>query len=240
MGYATPFIREMPESQRPREKLLATSPSQLEDRDLLALVLGHGTRTLSALAVADKLLAEFRSLARLGDASIEELTRVPGVGEAKAARLSAACEIGRRLAPMTSVHKAKIRCVRDVVDLMQGKLRYLDREEFYAVLLDTKHRVLECHRVSQGHLNGTLVHPREVFKPAIRRSSDAIIVVHNHPSGDPTPSPEDIAVTRRLSAAGRLLGIELLDHVILGHDDYVSLRQDGYVGDESPLPEHTA
>lgn len=239
MGYAVPMMRELPRSERPREKLLLTGPAELPDRDLLALIIGNGTKSLSALAVADAMLARFESLARIADASIEELTTVPGVGEAKAARLCAAFEIGRRLAPLAAADRPKIRGVRDVVALMQGRLRYLDREELYAILLDTKHRVLECNRVSRGHLNGTLVHPREVFKPAIRRSSDAVIVVHNHPSGDPSPSPEDIAVTRRLVAAGRLLGIELLDHVILGHDDYVSLRQDGYIEAERPLDDAT-
>lgn len=230
----TPTIRELPQAERPREKLLLRGARGLEPRDLVAIVLGHGTRSLSALGLADKLMAHFGSLTALADASVEELQETPGIGEAKAARLSAACEIARRLVPQTLGDRPTIRSASDVAALLINEMRGLDREEFRGVLLDTKHRLLEVVTISIGHLNGTLVHPREVFKSAIRRSSEAIIVVHNHPSGDPTPSAEDIAVTRRLTAAGRLLGIELLDHVILGATEWVSLRQEGYFPTEAP------
>lgn len=230
-------IQEMPLSERPREKLLLMGAGALLNRELIAILLGHGTRDASALTVADWLLAKFKTLGDLADASVEELQEIQGIGEAKAVRLSAAGEFGRRLVYNAPV-RSEIRSVYDVVEQVQGLMGHLDHEQFRALLLDTKHRVLEIHKVSKGHLNGTLVHPREVFKPAIRRSSDAIIVVHNHPSGDPTPSPEDLAVTRRLVAAGRIVGIEVLDHVILGAGTFVSLRQEGYLTDEmdEPLP----
>lgn len=230
----TPTIHEMPQAERPREKLFLRGARGLELRDLVAIILGHGTRSLSALGLADNLLTRFKSLPALADASVEELQAISGIGEAKAARLSAACELARRLATLAPAERPVIRSAGDVAKLLRKEMRSLDREEFRAVLLDTKHRVLGVSTVSVGHLNGTLVHPREVFKEAIRRSSEAIIVAHNHPSGDPTPSSEDVAVTKRLAAAGRLLGIELLDHVVLGTNDYVSLRQEGYFTHESP------
>lgn len=227
-----PTIRELPYNERPREKLIRQGTRALASRDLLALILGHGTTSLSALGLADQLLAAFDSLEGLADASVEELQTIQGVGEAKAARVCAAFEIGRRLVQRQHPQRNTVQCAADVADMFQNSMRDLDREEFHAVLLDTKHRVIGVHLISVGHLNGTLVHPREVFKKAIRRSSESIIVVHNHPSGDPTPSNEDIAVTRRLRSAGTLLGIELLDHIIVGGTRYVSLRQEGYFNDE--------
>lgn len=232
----TPRIRELPHAERPREKLIRDGARNVPNRDLIALILGHGTRSVSALALADQLLARFETLVELADASIEELREIQGIGEAKAARLSAAFELARRLAAEVPTDRPLVRSAADVAALLQPQLRHLDREEFHGVFLDTKHRVLAIRTISIGHLNGTLVHPREVFKEAIRRSSDALIVVHNHPSGDPTPSAEDVAVTKRLAAAGRILGIELLDHVIIGGSDYVSLRQQGYVQpEETPV-----
>lgn len=221
-------IREMPSEERPRERMIARGAGKVENRDLIAIVLNSGTRTISALGLADKLLAEFGSLPALADASIEELSTFPGIGEAKAARLSAACELGRRIGAFPITDRPLVRSAADVAAMLQGQMRYLDREKFRIVLLDTKHRVLEIPTVSVGHLSGALVHPREVFKAAIRRSSAAIILVHNHPSGDPTPSNDDILVTRRLIEAGKLLGIEVLDHVILGDRDFTSLKQEGY------------
>lgn len=229
----TLMIRELPETERPLEKLSLLGAAHLTDRELIAIVLGSGTRSLSALGLADSLLSKFGSLANVADASIEELQELSGIGTVKAARVSAACELGRRLVYRTPARPV-IHTVHDVVDLVQPLMRHLDREEFRAVLLDTKHRLVELYKVSLGHLTGTLVHPREVFKQAIRRSCDAIVVVHNHPSGDPTPSPEDLAVTRRLVAASRIIGIELLDHVIVGYDDFVSLRQEGYLNLDMP------
>lgn len=218
----------MPTEQRPRERMLVRGASQVENRDLIAILLSSGTRTHSALGLADKLLAKFGSLPVLADASIEELSAFSGIGEAKAARISAACELGRRIGSISETDRPLVRSAADVAQMLQGQMRFLDREKFLTVLLDIKHRVLEIPTVSVGHLSGALVHPREVFKAAIRRSSAAIILVHNHPSGDPTPSHDDILVTRRLVEAGKLLGIEVLDHVILGGQDYTSLKQEGY------------
>lgn len=222
-------IRELPAAERPRERILLRGVSAAQNRDLIAVLLNSGTRTMSALGLADKLLAEFGTLPALAEASIEELSSIPGIGVAKAVRISAACELGRRIHSISETDRPLIRSAADVSRLLQGQMRFLDREKFVTVLLDTKHRVIGMPTVSVGHLSGALVHPREVFKAAIRRSSAAIILVHNHPSGDPTPSREDILVTRRLVEAGRILGIEVLDHVILGGQRFTSLRQEGYL-----------
>lgn len=223
----TPVMREIPNSERPREKLLRYGPDRLESRDLLALLLGTGTRSLSALGLADRLLVKFQSIHGIASASIEELTTLSGVGVAKAAQIVAAVELGRRLRTATPTDEP-IRSAKDVVSRFAGKLSDARREEVWALLLDTKNRVIGKHVISIGHLSGAPVHPRELFHEAVRRSAASVIVVHNHPSGDPTPSPDDIALTKRLREAGLLIGIELLDHVVLGHNRYVSLRDSGY------------
>ena len=223
----TPVMRELPDVERPREKLLKFGARKLDNRDLLALLLGTGTRAVSALGLADRLLARFGSLEGVLTASVEELVDQRGVGTAKAALLAAACEAGRRLRSEPRRLDQPIRTASDVARHMFSFLHGLDREEVWVLLLDTKNRVLGTHVVSVGHLSGAPVHPRELFKEAVRRSAAAVVVVHNHPSGDPTPSPDDIALTRRLRQAGEVLGIEVLDHVILAGDEHVSLREMG-------------
>jgi DNA repair protein RadC len=158
--------------------------------------------------------------------TLEQLERVPGVGLAKAVQLKAAVELGRRVATSQSA-RTSVRSPRDVSTLVMEEMRFLDREQFRIVLLDAKNHVLGVRVVSVGSLSSSIVHPREIFKEAIARSSAAIILVHNHPSGDPTPSREDVEVTRRLVEAGRLLGIEVLDHVVVGDNKYVSFKEKG-------------
>lgn len=222
-----PVMRELPDVERPRERLLRFGARTLANRDLLALLLGTGTRSVSALGLADRLLAEFGSLRGVMTASVEELTGLRGVGVAKAAQLLAAYELGRRLRAEPPTSDRPIRSAADVAEHMSGLMQHLDREEVWVLLLDTKHRVLGTHVVSVGHLSGAPVHPRELYKEAIRRSAAAVIVVHNHPSGDPTPSADDVALTRRLRQVGEVVGIELLDHVIIGDNTHVSLRELG-------------
>jgi DNA repair protein RadC len=220
-------IKNIPHEERPRERLLAHGAQSLTCRELLALVLNTGTKHSSSLEIADKMIAKWRTLRGIADASVEELKQVSGVGTAKAARVLAALEFGRRLSSESGDDRRQIRSACDVADLMMPKLRDAPREEFVALLLDTKHKVIECKTISIGHLNASLVHPRELFRECVRRSAAAVILVHNHPSGDPNPSQEDIHLTRRLEEAGNLLGINVLDHVIVGDNRYISLRERG-------------
>lgn len=243
---AAPRVKDLPPAERPRERLLAGGAGGLSNADLLAILIGSGSGRSgeSALDLARRLLAmgagrgagraapgEADGLQWLASARAEELCRVRGIGPAKAAQLVAAVELGRRLAASRPA-RPRIQCPADVSRLLMAGLRDLDREHFYVVLLNTKHYVLGVDLISVGTLNGSLAHPREVFRAAIRRGAAALILVHNHPSGDPTPSPEDVQVTRRLVEAGRLMGIDVLDHVIIGDNCYQSLRELGMAWDE--------
>lgn len=221
MEYRT-TMRSMPAGERPRERLAALGSSVLTDAELVAILLGSGTRSQTALEVARSLLHR-GGLRVLAQASVEELARQHGIGAARACALKAAAEIGKRLT-MSSAERATITSPGDVGDLLMEDMRYLDREHFRIVMLNTRNQVLAVESVAVGSLNAAIVHPREIFKAAISRSAAAVVLVHNHPSGDPTPSQDDIQITRRLVDAGRLLGIEVLDHVVIGDNRYLSLR----------------
>ena len=198
-------IKELPAELRPRERL------------------GTGTRQATALEVGATLLGRFRSVGGLAQASLEELIALPGVGETKAARVLAALELARRLLEPPPQRRT-IRSAADAAAVC-ASMRTLDREHFRVILLSTRHEVLGIADVSVGGLASAPVHPREVFKEAIRHSAAAVIVVHNHPSGHPEPSGDDVAITAQLRAAGRLMGIEILDHIIIGERAFVSLRE---------------
>ncbi len=216
-------IKDLPAELRPRERLRTSGAGALSTAELLALVIGTGVRGYSALDVGTALVRRFGSAGALGRASVAELASVPGMGERQAARVLAALELGRRLAEPPPLRRA-IRSAADAAALC-GSMRSLDREHFRAILLNTRHEVLDVVDVSVGGLQSAPVHPREVFKEAIRRSAAAVIVVHNHPSGHPEPSRDDILITEQLRAAGRLVGIEVLDHIIVGDRAYCSLRE---------------
>jgi DNA repair protein RadC len=218
---------DLPLHTRPREKLLALGAGVLAERELLAIILHTGTSKLSALGLADELLTAFGGLERMAQASAEELLQMAGIGPAKAAQILAAIEFGRRTQNSQFKPGSQISTPRDVVQMM-SEMRDYDREHFRILLLNTKNRVMSVKTVSIGTLASTIVHPRELFKEAIRRSAAALILVHNHPSGDPAPSREDISLTARLVSAGRILGIEVLDHVIIGHSCHCSMREEGY------------
>ena len=221
------IIRDLPVSERPREKLLHHGPETLSNRELLAIILRVGTRRRSALALADQLLAYFGSLRELREARCEELQAVEGIGLAKAAQILAAIELGRRVQASVKVPTV-VRFPQDAADYMMEHLRYLDREVMRLIILDTKNQVIASPTVSVGTLNSSMVHPREIFKECIRRSAASLIVAHNHPSGDPSPSTEDIQVTKRLQRAGEILGIDVLDHIIIGDNRFVSLKEEGF------------
>lgn len=225
----TVAIRELPDTERPRERLKLYGPQALSDKELLAIQLRIGTRELSALGLAEHLLKEFRGLGGIARAHLEDLKRVKGVGEVKAIEIAATVELGRRIMVLEETPRPKITSPRDVANLLMPELRYEAREHFKSVLLDTKNQVIKICSVSTGTLDCSLAHPREVFREAIIHNAAAIIAVHNHPSGDPTPSVEDRKVTERLLEAGKIVGIELLDHIVIGAQQYISFKERGWI-----------
>jgi len=216
-------IRAWSPQDRPRERLRALGPGGLSNRELLAILIGSGLAGESALDVADRVLSSQPSLGRLGSIPPGVLEREPGVGRATAARIQAALELGRRVAAEPAELMGRIRGPGDVFARMGPMLRDLRQEEFHALLLNTQHRVIRDVLVTRGILDASLIHPREVFRSAIVESAAGIILVHNHPSGDPTPSREDQAVTRQLGEAGKAIGIPVLDHVVVGGNRFVSM-----------------
>lgn len=211
----------------PRERLLQRGAEALSAGELVALLLRTGARGRDAHDVARGLLSRFGGLDRLESAPASEMADLPGVGPAKAAALVAAFELGRRCAASRLPEGAALRAPQDVFRRFAARLRRLTQERFLVVLLDGRHRVLGEEVVSQGTLTASLVHPREVFRPALRASAAAVILVHNHPSGDPSPSAEDREVTARLAEAGEILGVRVLDHVVVAERGWVSLREQG-------------
>ncbi|HUP90536.1 MAG TPA: DNA repair protein RadC [Longimicrobiales bacterium] len=221
-------IRDWPSRERPRERLFSGGAHSLATRELVAILIGSGTEAKSALEVAGALMhAGDGSLRRLAAMSAADLTKVSGVGPAVAARMLAALELGRRMARETRAERPRIQGPADVYELCAPVLRDLTQEEFRVLLVNVQHAVLREIVVTRGTLDTSVVHPREVFRAAISESAAAVILVHNHPSGDPTPSREDREVTEQLAAAGRLIGISVLDHVVVGDGRYVSFVEMG-------------
>ena len=219
-------IKQLPPELRPRERLLTAGPSALSDGELLGLLFGIGNREKTAVELAGEVISEAGGLHGLYDVSVHELVRVKGIGEAKACIIMAAVELGRRIGQVRNPGRPVISSPADVDRLLRGRIANLDRENFVVVLLNTKNEVIESPLVSVGTLSAALVHPREVFKPAIRASAASVILAHNHPSGKVEPSREDREVTRRLVESAEILGIEVLDHVILG-DGFYSMKEHG-------------
>ena len=219
-------IKQLPPELRPRERLLEAGPSALSDGELLGLLFGIGSREKTAVELAGEVISEADGLHGLYDVSVHELTQINGIGEAKACKILAAVELGRRIGRVRNPGRPMISSPADVERLLRGRIANLDRENFVVVLLNTKNEVIETSTVSVGTLGASLVHPREVFKPAVRASAASVILAHNHPSGKVEPSQEDREVTRRLGEAADILGIEVLDHVIVG-DGYFSMKEHG-------------
>lgn len=223
----TVAIKELPTEERPRERLLRYGPQALSTAELLAIVLRTGTQERSAIGLAEYLLSQHDGLRGVATSSVDELARVKGIGPVKGVQIAACVELGRRLAAYVDVERQAIRSPEDVAQYLMPKMRDAAKEHFVSVLLDTKNRVMKTLTVSVGSLDASIVHPREVFKDAIAASAASVIVAHNHPSGDPTPSAEDRQVTARLVEAGQLLGIEVLDHLIIGDGRWISLKAQG-------------
>ncbi len=222
------LIKDLPIEERPRERLQKYGAQALSDAELLAVLIRTGTKSESALVLAQRMLKGDigkSGLAYVVDSSVEELSKIKGIGTAKAVQIKAAVELGRRIASYNQRKQVIIKSPLDVKDLLMEEMRFLEKEYFKTILLNVKNHVISVEDISIGSLNSSIVHPREVFKPAIRRSSASILLVHNHPSGDPTPSREDIEVTERLVEAGKILGINVLDHIIIGSDSIISLKE---------------
>lgn len=215
-------MSEDPQPAGPRERLEMLGAERLTDQELLAILLGTGSRACSALDLAGQLLGQYQSLSELQDLTQAELMEQKGVGTAKAATIAAAIEFGKRVHNSTTHYRPVITGSVDAARLLQSRLRGLDREHFMVMMLNPKNAVLGVETVSIGTLNCSLVHPREVFKQAIKRSAAAVVLAHNHPSGVCEPSKEDMQVTRRLKDAGELVGITVIDHLIIGEDQYYS------------------
>jgi DNA repair protein RadC len=229
-------MRLIPESDRPREKLLREGPERLSNEELLAILIGSGTPGRSAIDVAVEMLdlceqrapeSGLRGLFRLRNEDLRSI--VPGLGPAKRCLILAALQLGQNLKEQKTPKRPTLRMPQAVYEFVRARLEYLDHEELLVIAVNAKHRLIDVECVSKGTLTTTLIHPREVFQAALRHGAWGVILVHNHPSGDPHPSREDRGVTRRLIEAGSLLGIEVLDHVIIGDRRFVSLRDEGLV-----------
>lgn len=220
-------VKGLPLEDRPRERLYHIGAADLSLHELLAIVLGRGSKEGSALFLSYRLLEEFGDIAALGRAGVDEFKIIPGIGFARACQIVAAVELGKRVSRVSATRGMSIRGPGEIAGLFMDEMRHYDKEHFKAALLDTKNQVLKIVTVSIGSLNASIVHPREILKPAISVSAASIILVHNHPTGDPSPSREDVEFTKRFAKCGELIGIQLLDHVIIGSGRYQSLKESG-------------
>jgi DNA repair protein RadC len=220
-------IHDLPAEERPRERLKKFGPQALSGPELLALVIGRGIAGKSALIIAQELLRRFKNIKGISEATIEELSGIGGIGLAKAAQLKACFELGRRQDADDAPQKYELTSPQAVVKAVRGSIQDKAKEHFKLVLLNVRNNILDISTISVGTANASLVHPREVFKKAIAHGASSVVLAHNHPSGNPEPSEDDVRLTQRLVEAGRLLGIEVLDHIIVTTKDFVSFKERG-------------
>ncbi|MBM7606942.1 DNA repair protein RadC [Lysinibacillus composti] len=223
------MIRDVHIEDRPRERLIRQGAQSLSNQELIAILLRTGTKQESVLTLANRVLNYFEKLHELKHATLEEIISIKGIGEAKAVQLLAAIELGRRLSQKQVDSRYTIRSPKDAADYLIPEMSSLRQEHFVVLFLNVKNQILHKQTIFIGSLNSSIVHPREIFREAVKRSAASIICAHNHPSGVPTPSPEDIEVTKRLLEAGFIIGIELIDHVIIGDHQFISLKEKGYM-----------
>ncbi|HLD97454.1 MAG TPA: DNA repair protein RadC [Candidatus Nanoarchaeia archaeon] len=220
-------LLEIPLENRPRERFQKLGPAALSDAELLAIMLQKGTADENVIDISNRLISEY-GLAKLPELSLKELQQISGIGPVKAIQLKAVFELNRRVS-LAKNEKVIIKNAKDAFSYASGRLLSNDKEQFMVILLNSKNRIIKDEVVSVGTLNASLIHSREVFKSAIKESANAIIIAHNHPSGDPTPSEEDAIITNSLVDAGELLNIKLVDHVILGKNSYYSFAKEGRI-----------
>ena len=221
-------IHDLPISERPRERLQKLGVAVLSAQEILALILGRGVAGESVMVTAQRLLSQFGNLKGIASASVEELAQIKGIGVAKASQIKAAFELANRLEGYSEAgEKPVIKTPDDVASLVKGRLKGKKKEHFLALLLDTRNQLIKVAEISVGSLDTNIVHPREVFKEAISASAASVIFVHNHPSGDPGASEDDIKLTKRLAEAGGIVGIDVLDHIIIGDKEFLSLKREG-------------
>lgn len=216
-------------SERPMEKMQAKGKEYLTDAELFAIIFRTGTRQVNAVALAEKMLRKNSNgapLVNLYQESLTELQETPGIGQVKAAQVHAVLELSKRISKQSHSQEIKVTNAKTVANIYMEELRHLKQECFKVVYLDTKNNIINDENISVGSLNATIIHPREVYKNALKKSANSIIVLHNHPSGNPAPSREDITITKRISQAGELLGITLLDHIIIGDQRYISFKEE--------------
>jgi DNA repair protein RadC len=223
------LIRDMPPDQRPRERLEQYGPAALNVNELMAIILRVGNARTSAIELANQLMREFDGLRNLAGATVHELSQSKGIGLAKACQLQAAFELGKRLAATTQSIRPTIGGPADAANLVMEEMRYFKEEHYRVLFLDSRHSVIAHRDITIGTLNASIVHPRETFRAAVGHAAAAIILAHNHPSGDPTPSTEDLTLTARLKQAGEIMGIPVLDHIVIGDNRWVSLKERGLV-----------
>ncbi len=221
-------IKDMPVDERPRERLMKYGPDVLSNAELLAIILRTGTSKESVLTLSQRLL-RYYNLRRLSQLSTSILKSIYGISDAKACQVVACFEIARRLASFTESPHPQIRSSRDVYNLISPRLKDMKKEAFVALYLDTKNHLIKEETISIGSLNASIVHPREVFKSAVIESAASVIIIHNHPSGDPTPSKDDVELTKEMVIAGKIMGIEVLDHIIIGDSSFISLKEKEFI-----------
>lgn len=222
-------LKEIPIEERPTERLIKYGAEVLSNSELLAILIRTGTKSESAIALAQRIISTNEGLKFISSSTLQELSSFKGIGEAKASQIKAAIELGRRLRNYRTDNKLKIGRPQDAIDILMEDMRYLKKEHLRVIFLNTKNIVIDIKDLSIGSLSSSVVHPREIFSEAIRKSSSSIIICHNHPSGDPTPSNEDVNITKRLDEVGKIIGIDLLDHLIIGDGNYISLKEKGII-----------
>ncbi len=222
-----PTIKQLPSHERPRERLIQSGEEHLTDAELLGIIIRDGTQNYSAVDLAQRLLTEYGDFRHLSAASIGELCKIKGIGPARAAQIKASLAIAKRFSTISVRPLQQFKSSSDIFGHFHERLRGRKQEVFLVVLLDNKNRIMKEFIVSTGSLTSSIVHPREVFNPAIKESAASVVFVHNHPSGDPEPSREDVQITHRLLEAGDIVGIKVLDHIIIGNESFVSFKDKG-------------